>query len=61
MLYLFERTTKFHKPECEDLKRQCITAGLKSPYLVLMGFNAETERESLGFDAVSSYAAVGKG
>jgi hypothetical protein len=44
------------------LKRRTIAAGLKAPYLVLMDWkNPEADRVRLGFDAVSRYAASGKG
>jgi hypothetical protein len=43
------------------LRHQTIAAGLKTPYLVLMGWNAEAERLELGFDAISEYACAGNG
>jgi hypothetical protein len=55
------KTTKLGKAEWDDLKRQTLAAGLKAPYLVLMGWEAEKDREALGFDAVSEYACSGKG
>ncbi len=61
LLYLFEKTTKLGKTEWEELKRQATAAGLKVPYLVLMGWEAEKDRAALGFDAVSEYACSGKG
>ena len=61
LLCLFAKTTKLGKAEWDDLKRQTIAAGLKAPYLVLMGWNAEKDREALGFDAISEYACAGKG
>ena len=61
LLCLFGKTTKLGKAEWDDLKRQTIAAGLKAPYLVLMGWEAEKDREALGFDAVSEYACSGKG
>lgn len=61
LLFLFAKTTKLGKTEWDELKRLTVAAGLKTPYLVLMGTNAETDRASLGFDAVSEYACSGKG
>ena len=61
LLCLFAKTTQLGKAEWEELKRQTIAAGLKSPYLVLMGWEAEKDREALGFDAISEYACAGKG
>jgi len=61
LLFLFEKTTKLGKTEWDELKRLTLAAGLKTPYLVLMGTNAETERTRIGFDAVSEYACSGKG
>lgn len=61
LLCLFAKTTKLGKAEWDDLKRQTKAAGLKPPYLVLMGWEAEKDREALGFDAVSEYACTGKG
>jgi hypothetical protein len=61
LLFLFAKTTKLGKAEWDELKRQTIAAGMKAPYLVLMGWNAEKDRASLGFDAISEYACAGKG
>jgi hypothetical protein len=61
LLSLFAKTTKLGKAEWDELKRQTIAAGLKAPYLVLMGWEAEKDREALGFDAISEYACSGKG
>lgn len=61
LLCLFGKTTKLDKAAWDDLKRQTIAAGLKAPYLVLMGWEAEKDREALGFDAVSEYACSSKG
>ena len=61
LLCLFAKTTELGKTEWDDLRRQSIAAGLKEPYLVLMGWEAEKDREALGFDAISEYAASGKG
>ncbi len=62
LLFMFVKTTKLAKPEWDELKRQTIAAGLKAPYLVLMGWNpAEDARDmaALGFDAISAYARGG--
>lgn len=61
LLFLFEKTTKLGKAEWDELKRLTLAAGLKTPYLVLMGTNAAADRANLGFDAVSEYACSGKG
>ena len=61
LLCLFGKTAKLGRAEWDELKRQSIAAGLKAPYLVLMGWEAEKHREELGFDAVSEYACSGKG
>ena len=61
LLCLFAKTTKLGKAEWDDLKRQTIAAGLKAPYLALMGREAEKNYQALGFDAVSEYACAGKG
>jgi hypothetical protein len=55
-------TATLGKAEWADLKQRTIAAGLKAPYLVLMDWkNPEAGRVRLGFDAVSRYAASGKG
>jgi hypothetical protein len=55
-------TATLGKAEWADLKQRTIAAGLKAPYLVLMDWkNPEADRVRLGFDAVSRYAASGKG
>lgn len=61
LLCLFAKTQTLGKAEWDELKRQTIVAGLKAPYLVLLGWEAEKDREALGFDAVSEYACSGKG
>ena len=45
------------------LGEDCTAAGLRKPYLVLMGWNPQNdwkEAQDLGFDAVSAYAAGGQ-
>jgi hypothetical protein len=61
LLCLFAKTTTLGKAEWDELKKQTVAAGLKAPYLVLMGWNADQDREALGFDAISEYACAGKG
>jgi len=61
LLCLFGMTHKLGKADWDELKRQTTAAGLKAPYLVLMGWEAEKDREVLGFDAISEYACSGKG
>jgi hypothetical protein len=61
LLCLFGKTAKIGKAEWDDLRRQTTAAGLKAPYLVLLGWEAEKDREALGFDAVSEYACSAKG
>jgi hypothetical protein len=62
LLFVFVKTTKLGKPDWEELKRQTIAAGMKTPYLVLMGWNPDQDARdmaALGFDAVSAYARGG--
>jgi hypothetical protein len=62
LLFVFVKTSKLGKAEWAALKRQTIAAGMKAPYLVLMGWNPaqdEKDRVALGFDAVSAYARGG--
>ena len=62
LLFVFVKTEKLAKAEWNELKRQTIAAGIKAPYLVLMGWNpAEDAKDmtALGFDAVSAYARGG--
>ncbi len=61
LLFVFMKTKQLDKAEWDELRRLTIAAGMKSPYLVLMGWNAEAERVELGFDAISEYACAGKG
>lgn len=62
LLYVFLPTTKLVRAEWNELRRMTVAAGLKSPYLVLMGFRPEQDAKAmadLGFDAVSAYARGG--
>ena len=62
LLFVFVKTTTLGKAEWDQLKRQTIAAGMKAPFLVLMGWSpAQDARDmaALGFDAVSAYARGG--
>jgi Glycosyltransferase WbsX len=62
LLFVFVKTTKLGKLQWDQLKRQTIAAGMKLPYLVLMGWNPEQDAKdmtALGFDAISAYARGG--
>jgi hypothetical protein len=62
LLFVFVRTTKLGKREWDELKNRTIAAGMKPPYLVLMGWNPVQDMKdmtALGFDAVSAYARGG--
>ena len=37
LLFVFVKTTRLGRSEWDELKRQTLNAGLKAPYLVLMG------------------------
>lgn len=62
LLFVFGKPTTLGRPEWDDLRRQTLAAGLKSPYLVLMGYRPEQDAKdmtAIGFDAVSAYARGG--
>ena len=62
LLFVFEKPTKLGKGDWDELKRQTVSAGLKPPYLVLMGWHPEEDAKAmvaLGFDAISAYARGG--
>ena len=62
LLFVFEQPKKLGKADWDELKRQTIAAGMKAPYLVLMGWHPETDAKAmtaLGFDAISAYARGG--
>lgn len=62
LLFVFVKTAKLGKDEWDELKRQTIAAGMKAPYLVLMGWSPEQDAKdmgALGFDAISAYARGG--
>ncbi len=63
LLFVFGCPKKVGKKEFQDLGEAAIATGGKRPYLVLMGFNPQQDAkdmETLGFDAVSAYAAGGQ-
>jgi hypothetical protein len=62
LLFVFVKPTKLLKGDWDELKRQTLNAGLKPPYLVLMGWHPEEDAKSmaeLGFDAISAYSLGG--
>ena len=56
LLFVFGKPKKYGREVFEELIRTTVAAGLKRPYLVLMGWNPGKDREKLGIDAVSEYA-----
>ncbi len=63
LMFVFGRPAKLGKADFHALGEACATAGLKKPYLVLMGWDPLSDWEAakgLGFDAVSAYAAGGQ-
>lgn len=60
LLFVFGLPKKYGREVFDELARLTVEAGLKRPYLVLMGWNPIENRERLGFDAVSEYG-LGKG
>ena len=60
LMGVFSPPKKYGKEVFDELIRLTLAAGLKRPYLVLMGWNPAEHRVELGFDAVSEYAH-GKG
>lgn len=62
LLYVFGEPVKIGKQEFQKLGDASEAAGLKRPYLVLMGFHPEKDAmamTALGFDAVSTYSHGG--
>jgi hypothetical protein len=60
LLFVFGRPDTIGRKEFDALGHQAVAAGLKKPYCVFMGWNPTADLEvmkTLGFDAVSSYAA----
>jgi hypothetical protein len=63
LLFVFGCPKKVGKKEFQELSEAAVAAGGKRPYLVLMGFDPRQDArdmETLGFDAVSAYAAGGQ-
>ena len=63
LLFVFGCPKKVGPKEFQALGQAAVAAGGKRPYLVLMGFHPPQDakdRETLGFDAVSAYAAGGQ-
>ncbi|MBI5684298.1 MAG: glycoside hydrolase family 99-like domain-containing protein [Verrucomicrobia bacterium] len=62
LLFLFVKTRRLGKEQWRELGAASVAAGLKPPYLVLMGWQPEQDAKdmaALGFDAVSAYARGG--
>jgi hypothetical protein len=62
LLYVFKATERLGQPEWQQLGDAAVAAGLRRPYLVMMGWNPEKDArriEALGFDAISAYARGG--
>lgn len=62
LLFLFGKPHRLGKKEWLELGDAAVAAGIRRPYLVLMGWQPEQDvkdMESLGFDAVSAYARGG--
>ncbi len=60
LLFVFGLPEKLAKADFENLAQQATTAGVKEPYIVLMGWNPTAdavEMQRFGFDALSAYAA----
>ena len=63
LLFVFGHPKKVAQTEFQALGDAAVAAGGKRPYLVLMGFDPRQDapdRATLGFDAVSAYAAGGQ-
>ena len=62
LLFLFGKSRRIGRTEWHELGNATAAAGLKRPFLVLMGWQPETDAKdmaALGFDAVSAYARGG--
>lgn len=62
LIFVYIKPSVLGRADWAELKRQSIAAGLKAPYIVLMGWNLEQDVKDmveLGFDAVSAYARGG--
>ncbi|MEI6210145.1 MAG: glycoside hydrolase family 99-like domain-containing protein [bacterium] len=63
LMFVFGKPAKLDRADFLKLGEACTAAGLRKPYLVLMGWNPQNdwkEAQGLGFDAVSAYAAGGQ-
>ena len=63
LMFVFGKPAKLDRADFLKLGEDCTAAGLRKPYLVLMGWNPQNdwkEAQGLGFDAVSAYAAGGQ-
>lgn len=62
LLFVYVKPEVLGRNIWEELRSQALDAGLKTPYLVLMGWNPEKDASDmveLGFDAISAYARGG--
>lgn len=62
LLFVYIKPNALGRKDWDELKRQTVAAGLKAPYLVLMGWDLEQDVQdmaTLGFDALSAYARGG--
>jgi len=63
LLFLFGKPAKTGPADFGALGEAAVAAGLKKPYIVLMGWNPQNDMkdvQSLGLDAVTAYAAGGQ-
>ena len=63
LLFFYGKPTMTEKADFLKLSEAAIAAGLKDPYIVLMGWHPQQDwldAQTLGFDAVSAYAAGGQ-
>ncbi|MHB1038284.1 MAG: glycoside hydrolase family 99-like domain-containing protein [Pirellulales bacterium] len=62
LLFVFVKPQRLGKKEWQELGTAASAAGVKPPYLVLMGWQPEQDSKdmtALGFDAISAYAHGG--
>jgi hypothetical protein len=63
LMFIFGKPEKTGKADFDALGEAAVAAGLKKPYIALMGWNPQNDwkgAQALGFDAVSAYAAGGQ-
>jgi hypothetical protein len=63
LMFLFGLPKQVGKTDFEALGQAAVAAGLKKPYIALMGWNPQgdwKDAQALGLDAVSAYAAGGQ-